>query len=236
MAQLGLTVLSHLHAMLIDPIWETALATWALVLVGIVAAAWGIKTARAAADAFRLEAQPVLLVRNVTTDPAPSDGSTRYAVSYLIERTAPAGLNFRLATREDDVVRYGTPWIGLQNVGRSPAMDVRIPVQIIAKVLELDLSPNNPENLMSIFMRCDGELQVDAIPAQGTAYIAVDRTFSFESELFVAHDATQQNLLSRDRRRQRIPIVLEQGFELKFLEVPVQRSVAASPRDGSPSA
>jgi hypothetical protein len=116
------------------PEWQTAIATWAifgatlaLVVVTVGAVIVGGLAARSATETFRLEAEPLLVVKPRVND------ETKLP-TYLItgNPSLSEGLVLRGWTQSDDDQQRQWPSVILQfqNVGRSPALIVNLDVEV----------------------------------------------------------------------------------------------------------
>lgn len=80
-------IAQFLEAILTDAAWSVAIATWCLLLVTGIAAYIGLRAARAAANTFQLEAEPVVLVRQLEREEKPPHNPARLLQSFTVAGT-----------------------------------------------------------------------------------------------------------------------------------------------------
>jgi hypothetical protein len=141
------------HSLFHDPIWSAAIAAWLLVAVTAIAAGFGVPAAIAAAKTFRLESEPVILVRKAPT--AVSVGLEPAAAAVLVVDGMPRvidGIELRRARANDQnhpnaaLAAGHKTTLEIHNAGRSPAVAVALPFSVTTPV-SVDLHQIDPEEL-----------------------------------------------------------------------------------------
>jgi hypothetical protein len=173
----------------------TALGTWALVAAAIVSAALAIPVARSAAKTFRLEAEPILMV---SVDPrlTAADAALRMNVSQ-----SPDGKPFFLPVSEIGLSDIRTYFIVFENLGRSPAFDVKVGIR--ADVTD---KPSLTATL-PVFMQ--------GLASQARFVVAVHNASNSQITLMPV-GATSISLTSKNMRREELRLLTSSAFPLRY--------------------
>jgi hypothetical protein len=202
-------------SVLSDPTWQTAIATWAIVAVTLAAAIVGGYAALTAARAFRLESQPVLVLRQLDREERPPVTESRLLQTFVVGvkgATIYEGVELRLETEADRRQQQGGEIVvEFRNVGRSPAIAVRVTftveTPIMSDISVIDWNQSGVPAAPVIMQRGHGEVLIDAIPAQTSVYVVIATTVLNVITLRAARDGVHTEILGNSRRIARLPIV-----------------------------
>ena len=183
-----------LKAIFTDPAWSVAIATWSLLLVTGIAAYIGLRAARAAANTFQLEAEPVVLVRQLEREEKPPHDPAQLLQSFTVTGTPLLADGVELRKWRDTDTSHANAQLALnksvvleiQNSGRSPALAVRIPFNVSVPVF---LDERDPESGVPLVGTKEGSgyIVLAGIAPSSSVYVTVDNLLGNEATL-VAHD------------------------------------------------
>lgn len=199
-----------------DATWALVRATVGLCLITLGAVIVGGLAALKANETYRLEAEPVLVVTE-TTQTNLSD-----ALRYVIDANQSLDKGIILRTRQanDDYVPTGqhgeTITLSIQNAGRSPALDVTLPM-CLSRLASLkagetcegfveDEAPNEPYRKQG-HQYGHGEISIPAIPRESVAFVSIESLLGVGVTITPGEKGTQVRWTSRKRTTRSIAAI-----------------------------
>lgn len=207
------------HALFQDPTWSAAIATWLLFFVTALAAGFGVPVAIAAAKTFRLESDPVILVRKAlfeassTLDLTLVSAASEVTAAFVVDGMplVADGIELRSARPRDAshpnarVAR--TTSLIVHNAGRSPAVAITIPISVTTPV-HVDLMHVDPEELSDVRDVVGfGQIEVHGIEAGASVIVEVKNLLGNAVVLKVAELGTCLRIEGTKRTPKTVPIV-----------------------------
>jgi hypothetical protein len=188
---------------------STANATWALfwatVALAVIACAAGIAAYLAYREQYRanrVEMDPVLYV--TFASPLPDDHYIEDIIRLL--GTFDSEINTMRYTRGASAERppLTRTILEIQNIGRSPAIDVRLPVSIrvTSRVTQRD-SQGHALNIREANLK--DEIRLSAIPVNGKGYVEFQSDVDGSFEIDCAHEARAIDYRRSPRATIKIP-------------------------------
>lgn len=207
-----------------DATIELAIFTGLLVVATFAAVIVGGRAAVSAADTFALEAEPVITARMIETADEERVLGNRASADYLI--VGKPALADEIEIRP---MRPGEPRVGLsgmirptlllevQNVGRSPALDLAIPFRASVP----DMSKERMIRAMGgardteAEFATEGEVKLLGVAAQSPAYVRFFHDFGISVTLSPVGTATIRSLRRGSSERVNVTLVSEGPFVMK---------------------
>jgi hypothetical protein len=200
--------------------WAVFWATVAMVVVTIGAVVTGGLAAWSALQALRLESEPVLAITPVGD--TPNRRTVQLTSKFTIARDLSplyvidwkAGDEKALTLRSEAQDRASGPYppvtmnFQIQNVGRSPAVGITIPVSIEASTLDLVGGEPSPRAVHG-----SGSIIIDAIGPGGNYYIRIRSLLRISATLRPEAWGSQviwgdkKRVATKEPRRRTIPVI-----------------------------
>lgn len=199
-------------AIFTDAGWITAIATWGLLFVTGIAAYFGIKAAVSAANTYRLESQPVVLVHQLVREEEAPHDPAHLLRQFTVDGTPLLADGIEL--REWRYSDGGHPnaqlsanksiTLEIHNAGRSPALAVRVPFTVSVPVFTDIHAPDGPEVGRKTGM---GYVTVPGIAANASVYVIVENLLGNEATL-IAHDfGDYVRIAGKSKKLASLPII-----------------------------
>jgi hypothetical protein len=207
-----------------DAAWYSAMAAGALVVITAVATIVGGRAAQSAARTYRLESEPLIVVRKASQQNQDHASADLYIV--LAPKAVAEGLELRKWRLEDNTMAEG--WTAadvggqprakrltfeIRNVGRSPAVE---------PVITWDLStPTLPTPTTKVLADLEpvtavgaGFMRLPSLPAGDVAYVIVENRLTSRVTLKAYQDGFQTDWTLRKRTRMSIAVVASTEFSI----------------------
>jgi hypothetical protein len=212
------------HALFQDSGWSVAIATWLLICITALAAGFGVPTAIAAAKTFRLESDPVILVRKLTEANRPFVGGSGMlpaapgldvTAAYVVDGMPLVVDGIELRPRRPQDANHPNATLAakkitslvIHNAGRSPAIAVAIPFSVTTPV-HVDLSHVDPEELSDVQDLVGyGEVELPGIGAGESVVVQVTNLLGNAAVLKAAELGTSLRIEGTKRIGRALPIV-----------------------------
>jgi hypothetical protein len=178
------------------PEWQTAIATWALVLITLAAVVVGAWAALSAASTYRLESEPVIALSVVDAQAEAAATEHSVPLSYVVigKPALADGIELRRLSYGEARQKTGgsgmpRPYISLQvqNLGRSPAIDLALPIQArVALLSKRSIARDSQDDYVDLEaseQMATGDVMILGIPAQSSAYVRIYHDFGIEVAL-----------------------------------------------------
>ena len=181
----------------VDPAWQTALATWGLVVIAFFAAKWALHT-------YELESEPVIVLRQLEREEHLPVDTSRLARAFVIDGTPTVSVGLELRVQgPNDVAPGPTTFavIEFRNVGRSPAIGVRVPFRVSVPVA--DRESMDETGVDTVIKRGSGEIIIDAIPSQASTYVIVTNLLGTQVTMEAFQSGKQLDISDRKRRKEK---------------------------------
>ena len=196
-----------------------AICTGLLVVATALAVYFGARAATSAANTYHLESEPIITIRLIE---GPNEGLllNRIIPTDYIVRGKPAladGIEIGALTANEarqSVGGSGMPrpsiLLEVQNLGRSPALDLRIPFRATVA------NSSKERILRSMSGERDGdeaafvavnEVKLLGVAAQSAAYLRVSHDFGISATIMPQDEATIRTLKRSKKARQSITVV-----------------------------
>uniref|UniRef100_E6Q5Q5 Uncharacterized protein n=1 Tax=mine drainage metagenome TaxID=410659 RepID=E6Q5Q5_9ZZZZ len=194
-----------------------AICTGLLVFATAVAVFFGARAATLAANTYRLESEPIITIRLIE---GPNEGLllNRIVPTDYIVRGKPAladGIEIGALTANEtrqSVGGSGMPrpsiLLEVQNLGRSPALDLRIPFRatVANSSKERILTSTSGERDEAAFVAVN-EITLLGVASQSAAYLRVFHNFGISATIMPQDEATIRTQKGAKMLRQSITVI-----------------------------
>ncbi len=216
-----MAVTQHLWAMATDPAWHSAIAAWAIFVVTAIAAGYGVPAALAAAKTFRLESEPVILVRQLGREETPPHDPARLLNDFVVDGTPLLrdGVTLREGRDSDSTHPNMQASLNksvvfeLHNAGRSPALLVEIPFKVTVPTFlpERDADNMTPEVGTQ---HGSGLITLPGIGAGESVYVLLQNLSGNEATLTAEEVGHYVRIEDRGRKASDLAVVAVRPFHL----------------------
>lgn len=196
-----------------DAASSTATATWGLFIVTSMTAAFGIRLAQSAARTYELESNPVVLVRQLEQEETPPHDPARLLQTFVIDGKPILvdGIELRDLRPSDRAHPNASlsqhTLLEIQNVGRSPALEIKIPFGVSVPIISRDNPDEETGGIDTRLVEGGGNLVLPGLAANAVVFVMVDSLVGNQVTLKAAEVGTCTRIDGIKRTPHSLPII-----------------------------